>query len=1484
MKYRKMISWLITMTMMIAMVPITVQAAAVLPDEPIVFTKEYVDGTGGTPDMLKLSAYVTGYSSSSTQTTPTDVILVLDQSGSMDEAVTGSTTTKLEAMRGAVSQFVSSVAELNTNNDDTFRVAIVGFASQSGYSDNTEILTIQSSETVTETVYLPVTGNLDTDNIYYIAQGTGYAGIRYFNRSSSWGTTYPAGWYTYRQTLAGYSRQNAVDTSSVTVYERTSQRVQEYSAGVAYDDLTANDYLTAFVNCTTEAVSEEGLIYDAVEALDGNGATRTDLGMEMAADIFKAQEADDPDFYANRNKVVVVLSDGVPTTNTDFNETVANDAVEAALAMKSGGAYINAIYFGTPTNNARSFMQALSSNYPNATEWNNLGTQVAEDYYKAHSESSDIEADFSEIVYSISARSQIDENSVVTDTISPWFRLRHDSVGEDGSINTDVIRVVTEDRTADGWSGREIPLRTANVTIGDDEKTVAVSGFDFAYHCVTDVAKDGNSDYGRRLIIYIPILPDENADTFGGYLPTNDDAKILRTAAATTPEITAEGCMGDVPMNTAIGFAQYSYHIDTDYTKTVAYEEILPQAFDTMLTHIPDGTNNLGVNLTYKLIDTMDTQSNLVEGEINRDDDVVLGTLTVPAGQAVDITDFSLWDFGDNSEILLEIEDDGSNWTENIYALQCTMESLNNEVPNVTTYGVLEVAATRENEQHIVYGVIDEGGTLSVPNDAPGSLVHLTYTELVAEGEDSAVMTFDVKEGYEIAKIDKYTRAGEGADLVTTSIYDGTQTGVLGDDGGYTFVAEDVEGYVAIVVTTTPIQYTLTTKTDDGAWIKAGETYNYDAINNLNVTYDAKDGYKITSIKYGETATGPLTELIGADLETLENLGITLQGDPQIGAVVVPRTHDNYVEITTEKLKYNVTYKYYQSIIDDTDGHIIRFDIIDEATEVYEDIEYDTLITQPLYNAGHEITIDEALYTHAGWFYYFENDIQFRALMDTTTIKMPAQDIVLYAPYLRNADIAVVNDEEEVFTVSKYVNGTLDQEMTFDFEAIFHEQVVGTAQITVSAGTYTDEAPAGTAEIHILLSALQHQQFENGEGRIYIREVDPEDGVMIYDSSIFAISVEEGSTVMRNLSVVDTPIVTGVTAVNAVVTPAPTETPTSPPGGGGGSSKGTIVITKTDSEDNTILLADAEFELYCEVNGEKTLIGTYTTNKDGKVTITGINPGEYYCVEVKAPEGYKLDDTKYYVTMKAGNRKTLDIANVKDDGTDDKDEENVPSQFTDDHYAYIIGYPDDTVRPEGSITRAEVATIFFRLLTDDIRNQNMTDENEFNDVKKGDWYNRAISTLAKMGIVDGYNDGSFMPNKPITRAEFAAMAARFDDDIREGTSTFTDIIGHWAEHEIKIAANNSWVEGYEDGSFRPTVNITRAEAMTLVNRVMQRNPESAEDMLDTMVKWPDNANTNAWYYLAVQEATNSHYYERKANGHEKWTDLREVRDWEEFER
>ena len=314
----------------------------------------------------------------------------------------------------------------------------------------------------------------------------------------------------------------------------------------------------------------------------------------------------------------------------------------------------------------------------------------------------------------------------------------------------------------------------------------------------------------------------------------------------------------------------------------------------------------------------------------------------------------------------------------------------------------------------------------------------------------------------------------------------------------------------------------------------------------------------------------------------------------------------------------------------------------------------------------------------------------------------------------------------------------------------------------------------------------------------------------------------------------------------------------------------TLRLTKLDAGDGTPL-SGAKFELWRVGTRSDTRLGVYETNRYGWTQAEVSQSGDYYWVETVPPEGYRLGGGKH--PTNTGKNSRITVYNT---------EAAVPALFTDDHYAYIVGGPDGTVRPNDSMTRAGVATIFFRLLKDSVRDANLLTGCTYTDVPDGHWANTAISTMTGLDIVRGYDAAAFGPGDPITRAQFAAICARFDTGKSNGSRTFSDIEGHWAKAYIERAAELGWISGFQDGTFRPDAYITRAQAVTMINRMLNRVPEDPSDLLPGMNVWPD-CSPSDWFYLAIQEATNSHDYRHKAGSYETWTGLNADPDWTRYE-
>ena len=335
-----------------------------------------------------------------------------------------------------------------------------------------------------------------------------------------------------------------------------------------------------------------------------------------------------------------------------------------------------------------------------------------------------------------------------------------------------------------------------------------------------------------------------------------------------------------------------------------------------------------------------------------------------------------------------------------------------------------------------------------------------------------------------------------------------------------------------------------------------------------------------------------------------------------------------------------------------------------------------------------------------------------------------------------------------------------------------------------------------------------------------------------------------------------------------------------------------FAIQKVDAQDDHALNG-AKFELYQRDRRDNKLPASRkTTSHWGtesgialfSVSATKTNEGgdTWYYREITAPEGYVLDTKEYEISARDfyHDDQSNAVAKAK---TVRNYRGTTPDLLNDsDHFAYVIGYMDGNVRPYGLISRAETTTIFFRLLKDSVRDGNLLTSNTYTDVADDYWANTAISTMTGLGIVQGRSTTTFDPKAPITRAQFAAICARFDAGKSNGEQTFSDIQGHWAEKYIQRAAELGWIKGFEDGTFRPDTYITRAQAMTMINRVLNRIPEDESDLLSGMNVWPD-CNPGDWFYLAVQEATNSHMFTHKAGNYETWTGMNKDPDWTRYE-
>ena len=459
------------------------------------------------------------------------------------------------------------------------------------------------------------------------------------------------------------------------------------------------------------------------------------------------------------------------------------------------------------------------------------------------------------------------------------------------------------------------------------------------------------------------------------------------------------------------------------------------------------------------------------------------------------------------------------------------------------------------------------------------------------------------------------------------------------------------------------------------------------------------------------------------------------------------------------------------------------------------------------------------------------------------------------------------------------------QEPEADIQSLLEVEPAGVSHTIL--GTVTLSTKVGTGSF-VFARSLDDVNPADGDYLVEVSEVNDGADNVTYDKRTFIvkITVKDGAVDKDSVQVMSS--VDGIEwapVADGKITFKNTYTKSSSSGHDDDSDTYYLAILKVDAQDGHALNG-ATFELYqLDKNNRivnRRVVKTGRHGSENGIALFSVDnkksyDGIWYYAEVTAPEGYVLDSTEHKI-------KATDFSDTSGTAVGDADtvrnyRGTTPDLLNDsDHFAYVIGYKDGNVRPYGLISRAETTTIFFRLLKDSVRDGNLLTSNTYTDVADDYWANTAISTMTGLGIVQGRSADTFDPKAPITRAQFATICARFDDGKTQGTQTFTDIQGHWAQAYIERADELGWIKGFEDGSFRPDTYITRAQAMTMINRVLNRIPEENGDLLSSMNVWPD-CNPGDWFYLAVQEATNSHDYKHKAGNYESWTSMNKDPNW-----
>lgn len=1533
---------------------------------------------------VTLESWATGTVTTTTETKPLDIVLLLDVSGSMvdkysDEKIDKYVPYDYNWYGGPI------FGGYDTTNSDLYGYQSTQYGVWYKLSDGTYV-----------TVKVDVQERDWKKDIYTYSYTSNGKTIKI--EESKGAKDHPETQFYYKES-ADTTKLDALKTAVSAFIDNVATNSPNSNISIvkfaddSYKDTEGNDFYSNGYNYTQivkklTKVDTKGVaaLKKAIDELKAGGATASDYGLNEAQEALKD---------AKQERVVILFTDGEPNHQSGFDKQVATDAVNKAKELKSSNPKTT-IYtvgvFKNPSTDVNTYMSSVSSNYPNASaahkngNWKvtNGGSDFGKYYMNATSPVDLLKA-FETISSEVSG-GELGAEAVLTDVIAPNFAL----VAPEGTTG---VTAYTVDKTADGWSTQKTTL-TNGVTIGADGQ-VSVTGFDYSENCVTTTAKPNTTDdYGKKLVVEFTI----HHNNYGGTQPTNAGASIKDKAGKEVIKVDDP----TVPVTISKPDDVFTQANEKTYDGTGfdIFDEVAKKADD-----LANGTNNAFVDIEVKItVDGVEHIYTIEKGrrsgtwnqtaspktspnvkDENKDGmpeayeyPVTITFKDAAEGSTASNSTTATAKFTINyAEAKVKANNKSKKATEEDPAFDATVTGMVNgeKAEEKLTYTITRTDAsdnTVGDHQTITpigdtyqnnYKVTYETGTLTITKGDP------TATEFSLTGKFQKTLNSNTAD---------VSTAGKEFELKITGATPNTNT---------TSLTGKVTDMTPVKVTGTEDQYTITKsffgENDKLTFNKEG-TYTY-------TVQEVKPAAPVAGMKYDETIytlTIEVTESNGA--LSVTSAKVTKPGttdQPEQVADLLATTHDSFTitnTFTAAELPLDPptdpvqgTAKIVKALSSDSDTPTVDLPfkasltggigfarrvaratvkagektadfsgfgtlvftgvgvyeyVISEDSDnpisgvIYDQTRY-TLKVDVKENTNHELYINSAQYTaRPVEGNILETPITFtnkytKPENATVVSKTVVTDLLTLSSPMQN-DIHIFEIENEttiLYPVANNGTNTLEvtkgtttarllykisvdagtqQFLQFDDANVDNSYWYDSDKVAVSKVgdkfTVQFKNNVRTADIYVTVNhTLNFDKgkctVENAIGEIKatttVTEKDPSklyiDFSDFVQKELTATGSKTASDVNFTVNVKESPIhvINSTQGGEAVSTYAGELLSTTLNAHFDSITGGE---TKTEQFTGSIEIKNAgvyRFEL-TEVDGQRTGV-TYDE------TVYKLN------VTVEEKEG-KLVVSSYSI-IKDGyfvSDETITFHNTIDTGRDDYIPIIIPTIINKDtgmlnktdHFAYVIGYPDGTVHPNGQITRAEVATIFFRLLRDEVRDGAFTTSNTYSDVAYGKWYNNPISTMSALGIITGYPDGTFKPNKPITRAEFAAIAARFDETQSGKSATFSDVIGHWAAKEIGIAYYNDWIKGYPDGTFKPDQNITRAEAMTLINRVLERKPESPADLLTNMNKWTDNMDTSKWYYLDVQEATNSHGYTRKTFNYELWRQMLPDPDWSRYER
>lgn len=1206
----------------------------------------------------------------------------------------------------------------------------------------------------------------------------------------------------------------------------------------------------------------------SVNALTAGGATSADYGLEKAIDVFGAAGQVPKD----RNRVVIMFTDGEPNHDNGFDGRVAKAAIDKAKTLKneSHGAsvYTIGIFDGAsvgeslPANNDKGrtnrYMHLVSSNYPEASSMKDTGTgDVTKGFYKVASDASTLGNVFTQLGEAIGTPSiDLGSTAVLTDNIASNFKA---------PANTTDVKVFTAD-----YDGTKFGTRTAfnDATVNVANGAVTVSGFNYSENYVSATAHPGTKDFGKKLIVEFEITVDRTK-TYGGTQPANAGANITLAG-----ETIASVENPQVPVSIVNGFSASYKNSKTYDGKGFTIENEFTEMLKTNV--LADGEKNDYVNITYTVTD----KDNNVVGTYVVKANGTTGTWTAGTAAATTSPDVGTYNYNVTCVVRDATENGAEPVTKSGPMTLSITEKKGLTVSGKNYTGKYDGASHGEAATANV-----EGATIEYSTD--GGNTWTTNVPTVTNVSDSTtVNVMATKTGYVSAKA-TYNLIVTPRSVTITSgnaskMYDGTPlTKHEVTYGGDNFVAgEGVDiTYTGSQTTVGSSENTFTFELKNGT---AKENYNITTnYGELKVT--DSDKLSVTATGYdsmydGQTHNGNVTATEGATLSYSTDNGETWTAtEPTIKnvgeiKVIVKASMANYSDATAEytlKVTPRPVTLTSETASKPYDGTPLTKPEVTVTGDGFVDGEVADIIA-----TGSVTNVSEGEVTNAITFvpgdafnadnYNIETS-EGKLSITPLAVTVTAKDYTKYVgekdPAFEATVTGTINNDTVSYTISREKGETAG---TYSITPAGAE-AQGNYTVTYNAGTLTiKERPYIPPVNPPITDKITVEITGNSDSVVY-------DGAE-HSVKDYTVKISDSRYTEKDFTFSGKALASGINAGTYEMGLKADQFKNT-----NARFKNVEFIIKADGvltiTQRPLTITAGSAEGIAPVTCDKyTVEGLATGDKVDSVKITGIQsePGESPNVASDAViKNAKGEDVtaNYKITYVNGVLKAIEVLNKEI------------------HFNYVIGYTDGTIRPSNDISRAEVATIFFRLLTDEAREQYTTTAGDFTDVKAGMWCNRAIATLTNMGIIKGYTDGSFQPNKSITRAELATIIARFAK-LDVNTKTFSDINGHWAQKNIELAAGNGWINGYEDGTFRPNNNITRAETFAMINRVLDRQTESVSDLLPTsdMNMWSDNMDADAWYYKDVQEATNYHKCDRVGDSvYEKWTEKVPDIDWASYQ-